>query len=133
MAYSVRAVASTNRLYVELAGFLDDAGAEEACAAIIAEAEKLSAGFDIVTDISSFRATTEKGADAIAALQRHLGEMGVRRVVRVVGDSVLPNMQLSRTAREAGYGPGVHPDTVHSLEEAEELLAQSPGGRPADV
>lgn len=122
MAYTVSTDTGRNRLYVTFTGFFDDDEAEKACAAVLAAARELGAGFAIVTDIADFKATTEAGAEAIAGLQRDLGALGVSRVVRVVGDSVLANMQLSRTAREAGYGPGVRPDTVRSREEAEALL-----------
>ncbi len=122
MACTVSADTSRNRLYVTFEGFFDDDEAERACAAVLAAAQQLAAGFAIVTDISEFKATTETGADTIVCLQRELGELGVSRVVRVVGESVVANMQLSRTAREAGYGPGVRPDTVGSREEAERLL-----------
>lgn len=122
MPYAVSADTRRNRLYVTFSGFFDDAEAEQACNAVREAAGRLGSGFAIVTDISRFNATTEAGAAAIARLQRDLGALGVSRVVRVVGDSVVPNMQLSRTAREAGYGPGVRPDTVRTTEEADRLL-----------
>ncbi len=129
MPFTVSVDDDRRRLHVNFTGFFDDDEAERACAAVLQAAHELGSGFDIVTDISGFKATTETGAEEIARLQRRLGELGVRRVVRVVGDSVLANMQLSRTARQAGYGPGVRPDAVRSLAEAEELL-DGGGGSP---
>ncbi len=122
MAFTIDTDKDRNRLYVVFTGFLGDQEAAEACEAVLTAARELEPGFAIVTDISAFKLTTEVGADAIARLQRELGTLGVSRVVRVVGDSVLANMQLSRTAREVDYGPGVQPDTVRSRAEAEELL-----------
>jgi hypothetical protein len=122
MAYTISTDKDRNRLYVVFTGFFGDEETTEACEAVLAAARELGPGFDIVTDISGFKLTSETGASSIARLQKDLGALGVSRVVRVVGDSVLANMQLSRTAREAGYGPGVKPDTVRSRAEAEELL-----------
>lgn len=122
MAYTVTPDTGRNRLYVSFEGFFDDDEAQRACAAVLAAARQLIEGFAIVTDISEFKATTESGAESIARLQNELAGLGVSRVVRIVGESVVPNMQLSRTAREAGYGPGVRPDTVRSREEADALL-----------
>ena len=121
-SFNVRADRVKNRLYVTFAGFFSDEEARAACTEVLQHAEKLGTGFDVITDITDFQTTTGAGAEVIRNTQVKLGERGVRRVVRVTGSQVLPNLQLTRTAREAGYGPGTKAETAATVDDAERLL-----------
>lgn len=121
-SHAVRADVVRNRLYVKFMGFFNDEEARVACAEVVREARRLTSGFAIITDISEFKPATEAGAAEIRSTQTVLGALGVARIIRVVGPNVIPDMQLTRTAREADYGAGVRAEKAASVEEAEQML-----------
>ena len=108
--YSVRADVERNVLLIKFTGYFSDEEASAACARVIEQAGLLERGFTIFTDISDFNAASEGGAEEIRRIQGELERLGVARVIRIVGGRVIPSMQLSRTAREAGSGiiPAFH-------------------------
>jgi hypothetical protein len=121
-SYTVMADTDKNVLRVEFVGYFNDEEATRACELVLEEAAKLRTGFSIITDISEFMAASEGGAEEIKRIQGALGNMGVSQVIRVVGARATAALQLTRTAREAGYGPGAEPVSVKTQEEAEALL-----------
>jgi hypothetical protein len=120
--YSVQADTARNVLRVQFVDYFSDDEARDACREVVEQAATLRRGFTIITDISRFKAASEAGAQEIQRIQGELAGLGVGRVIRVVGGKVIPSMQLTRTAREAGYEAGANAITVDTLEQAEALL-----------
>jgi hypothetical protein len=121
-SYRVAIDQARNRLYVTFRGYFREDDARVACAEVLRQAGELEPGFSIVTDISEFTAASEEGAEVIKETQAALAELGVGRIVRVVGKNVVANMQMTRTAREIGYDPGTEADAVGTVAEADTLL-----------
>src|SRR5262245_36046484 len=71
----VRADAASNRLYVTMSGFADDAQMESFIGQVLAELPKLRPGFAMISTIADFKATTPAGAkaleNAMQAYKRH--------------------------------------------------------------
>jgi hypothetical protein len=125
----IRADLKKNRLYLKLTGFVSDAELVRRSADPILEAAKrLRPGFDIITDLSEFRALTADAAEQSQKTQDALAQLGVGRVVRV-SPSALPRMQLARTSKHVYTAID-----VTTMEEAERLLDEAPSpasGPPA--
>jgi hypothetical protein len=115
--FSVRADVEKNRLYITLAGHLDEVEQREAVASVLSEAGKLMPGFDLLSDIASLRPTDEAGLKQLVRVQEFLRDHGLRRAIRVTG-IVLSEIQMERTGREVGYVSL----TAGSIEEAERIL-----------
>lgn len=116
--YKVYADTAKNRLYVILRGFLPDATLEVASKEAIKEIDKLKPGCDVISDISTFKPATTKGADDIKKVQQHLAAHKPGRVIRVVGSEALAEMQMARLSKEAGYVA----DAAITVADAEKLL-----------
>ncbi len=114
----IRADTSKNRLYLILAGTFEDEEMKQVADKTIAEVKKLRRGFDIINDISQCKPATIKGIDEIKRAQTAIKEGGVRRVIRIVGQSVTEG-QFVRRSQEVGY----EADTASSIAEAEKMLA----------
>jgi len=121
-SYQVAVDRDRNRLYVAFRGYFREADARAACAEVLRRAAELEAGFSLVTDIAEYVAASEEGAKVVQETQAALADLGVGRIVRVVGKNVVANMQMTRTAREIGYLPGVGATTAITVAEADALL-----------
>lgn len=110
-----------NRLYLRLAGLLDDAEAR----AVARDAERafarLRPGFSAIVDLSELGTVRPEAADALRALAAVLAAAGLRRLVRVGGSS--PAETMVARALEGPYASRV----ARSVEEAELTLN---GGMP---
>ncbi|HVZ32764.1 MAG TPA: hypothetical protein VG963_10080 [Polyangiaceae bacterium] len=116
--YSIRVDVDRNRLYVTLVGFFSVAEIKRCGDETIEATKQLRRGYDVITDITQFKAGTADVAADIERVQAHFRRSGARQGVRIVGSNVLSGMQFRRTGRSAEHNSV----NVRSLEEAEKLL-----------
>ena len=117
--YEIRADLARNRLYARLAGFMTDDDAARVADKIIAEIQKLSSGFAIINDIRELKPTSPTASDHLRRAQEASVKHGSGRVIRVVGDQVITQMQWNRTLK-AVQGSGA--EIAATVEEAERML-----------
>ena len=118
MAAVIQISVPKNRIYLGLEGYFDDEAARAAADQTIAGLRKLKPGFDMVSDITQFKPATQQAAEHIVRAQKALKEMGVHRLVRVVGGNALAKMQMQRTATQVGLDA----EYAATREEAERML-----------
>ena len=114
----IQANTAKNRLYISLNGFMNDTEVETAVNLVMAETKKLKSGFTIINDISTFKPTTQKGAEAIAKLQLFMKQSGVSKTIRVVGPGAASAMQFNRVSKTTSIGV----NEVETIEDAEKVL-----------
>jgi hypothetical protein len=117
--YDIRADGPRNRLYLRMAGFMTDDDALRVADAIIAEIQKLGPGFAVINDIRELKPTSQTASDHLRRAQEASVKRGSGRVIRVVGDQVVTQMQWNRTLR-AARGSGA--EIAATVEEAERML-----------
>lgn len=78
----------------------------------------LKPGFTVINDISQYTVSGPEVAELITVGGKKLIDRGMKRLIRIVGESAIAQMQFQRTSKHAGY----QAHTVASLEEAERLL-----------
>jgi hypothetical protein len=116
--FEVYAKPEKNRLYIKFVGVFN---AEEMAAAIPklnSVVKDLKPGFTVVSDISEYKPSSQETAEQISRGSDNLVKKGMKKLIRVVGESAVAQMQFKRTA-QAG---GIQADTATSVEEAEKLL-----------
>ena len=116
--YSIRVDVVRNRLYLTLVGFFSLVEIKKCGDETIEATKRLRLGYDVVTDITQFKAGPAVVAADIERVQAHFRKSGARRGVRIVGGNVLSGMQFRRTGTNAEYNSV----NVTSLEEAEKML-----------
>jgi hypothetical protein len=99
----VRANTTKNRLYMIFAGFFSDDDMVKAVNKVIEEVSRLKPGFDIITDSSHLKAASPKGSAEIVRALTFMKDHGVRNGVRISGDDVISDTQLTRLTQEAGF------------------------------
>ena len=109
-----------NRLYITL-GVMEPGEPQQAADAIISDIDKMRKGFTIINDISQLKIVDEADQAHILRAQEHALKAGVSRVVRVVGASMLAQLQMDRKSKEAGYKA----DFFKSIEDAEKALDEA--------
>ncbi len=110
-----------NRLYLSLRGTFEEQGAKLAAIRIKEEIQKLSPGFDVITDISSIQSSDVEATDQLTMVHRILKHSGVNRVVRVVGkqiDQVVGKIQFDIVSKDSGLEAKI----VDTMDEAEAYL-----------
>jgi hypothetical protein len=117
--YSIRVDLDRNRLYVTLVGFFSLDEIKRCGDETIEATKRLRRGYDVVTDITQFKAGTAEVAADVARVQAHFRRSGARQGIRIVGSNVLSGMQFRRTGTSAEYNSV----NVTSIEEAEKLLS----------
>jgi hypothetical protein len=118
--YTVRVNALKNRLYVALVGYFSLEEMQRCGDETIAATKKLRPGYDVITDITQFKAGSPEVAKDIARVQAHFSKSGARQGVRIVAEgNLLTGIQFRRTGTQVQYNSV----NVSSLEAAEELLA----------
>ena len=125
--FQVRSDSAKNRLYITLGGHMVGPERQEATRAIMAEAGKLGAGFDVVTDIRDLHATDQQGFKDFLRARSTLKLKGVGHIIRVTRIP-LSRIQLERISAEAGYDS----DRADSLEEADQRLDELAGQQPSE-
>jgi hypothetical protein len=125
-SFQVYANPAKNRIYIFFKGFMPDDMVKNAVDQIVTETRKLTLGFDVITDIATFRPATPKGAEDIKRGQEFINQYGVRRIIRVVDmkENLISKMQFDRLS-EKHYDQKVQITAVGSLAEADELLDRS--------
>jgi hypothetical protein len=117
--YSIRADVMKNRLYISIKGFMTEEDAVTISDKASAEMRKLRPGFDVINDIRELKPASPKASKFYARQLDVAKEVGIGRVVRVVGDQVITKMQLTKALKDT---VGVVALTAASVEEAESLL-----------
>ena len=120
MAAVINISVPKNRLYIKLEGYFPEDEARLAADQVILEAKKLRPGFGLVSEISEFKPASPQAAEHILRAQRAMKELGVRRMVRVVGGNAMGKMQMQRTATQAG----LEAEYAATREEADRMLDQ---------
>ena len=120
--FTIRADVRKNRAYLAMIGLFEESQVAEVGARLVQECAKLAPGFDLVNDISACRPMTPHGVDIFTGTQKQLKAAGVRRVVRIVSDAIVANLQMSLHSDEVGYIAAV----AKSVEEADRLLDAAP-------
>ena len=117
--YDIRADVLKNRLYIVIQGFMSEEDAVIISDKASTEQRKLRPGFDVINDIRRLQPASPK-ASQLYSRQLEVGkEIGIGRVVRIVGDQVITKMQLTKALKDS---VGVVAETAASVEEAERLL-----------
>lgn len=116
--HTIRVDTVRNRLYVTLVGFFSLEEIKKCGDETIEATKRLRTGYDVVTDITKFKAGPPEVAEDIERVQAHFRKSGARQGVRIVGGNVLSGMQFRRTGTSVEYNSV----NVPSLEDAEKLL-----------
>jgi hypothetical protein len=117
--FEIRGDALRNRLYCRMAGFMTDQDAVRVADTIIAEIQKLQPGFAIINDIRDLKPTSQTATDHMKRAQEASVKHGSGRVIRVVGDQVVTQIQWNRTLKAVRGTPA---ETASTVEEAERML-----------
>jgi hypothetical protein len=116
--YTVRANTLKNRLYVTLNGFFHYDEMKKCTDMTIEESKKLQPGYDVITDISQFKAVDQKTLEEVKRGQEYFMQSGVRHAIRVCGGAVLTGIQFARSGKTVNYIPA----TVATMADAERFL-----------
>jgi hypothetical protein len=121
--FEVHSDPGRNRLYITLRGHLEGPERQAAMKAILTEADKLTPGFGVVTDISALHASDQEGFKDFLRAKSGLRMKGVGQVIRVV-KLPLSRIQVERISEAAGY----EAEHVDSIEEADRRLDAAQAG-----
>ena len=119
LSYDVRANTINNRLYLRLAGMMNDAEAAAVADRIISEIRKLKPGFAVINDISELKPASLAATEHLRRAQEASVKAGSGRVIRIVGSQAITQMQWNRTLKQT---QGAVAEVVSSLREAERIL-----------
>jgi hypothetical protein len=103
---------------------MTDEDAKRVADLIIAEIQKLRPGFAVINDIRELKPTSQTASDHMRRAQEASVQHGSGRVIRVVGDQVVTQMQWNRTLK-AVQGSGA--EIAATVEEAERMLGDGAG------
>lgn len=117
--YDIRADVLKNRLYISIKGFMTEEDAVIISDKASAETRKLKPGFDVINDIRELSPATPKASRLYSRQLDVAKEVGIGRVVRIVGDQVITKMQLTKALKDT---LGVVALTAANVDEAESLL-----------
>lgn len=117
--YDIRADVMRNRLYLSIQGFMTEEDAVIISDKASAEMRKLKPGFGVINDIRGLRPASPKASQLYSRQLDVAKEIGVGRVVRIVGDQVITKMQLTKALKET---VGAVAETAATVEEAEKML-----------
>jgi hypothetical protein len=119
-SWTINADTTRNRLYLKPVDVGDAEDLDRLENEVFAAARQLRKDFDIVNDLSETKVMSDVQKERVAAIQKTLGEMGARWVVRVA-----PGATVGMQFRRAGKGAYLYEVMVaSSLEEAEYMLAE---------
>lgn len=99
--YELTTDAGKRRLTVSFDGKLDADAASEAADEVLAAAEELGEGFQMINDIRQFKPLSQDAVSEIERAKKGIAEAGVSAVARVTGESVLGSMQFNRVGDQA--------------------------------
>jgi predicted xylose isomerase-like sugar epimerase len=113
----IEADVQTNRLYIRLAGKMENDEAEAAAKEVKAGIEKLESGFDIINDLAEFKPTSGEAVAYVEEAKTYAADAGCAAVVRIEPESPTGKMQFERAEGE-NYEVAV----AETVEKAEKLL-----------
>jgi hypothetical protein len=115
----IRANIIKNRLYLRLSGVMTDQDAVSVADRIMAEIGKLTPGFAVINDISNLKPASQAATEHLRRAQEASVKSGSRRVIRVVGEQVITEMQWNRTLKPSH---GKAAEVAATVEQAERML-----------
>jgi hypothetical protein len=115
----VRINKTTNILYVTFQGYCTIDEMQKAMVVAKQEIPKLKKGFSMISDVSDFKPASPDAAEILKEAMILTKSYGLERVVRVVGNSVVTQMQLKRVQNASG---AYEAEIAGSVAEAEEIL-----------
>ena len=118
--HEIRADVMKNRLYLRLVGFMTDEQAVMVADQIIAEIQKLRPGFTVINDISGLKPASPIATEHLRRAQEASARRGHGRIIRIVGDQALTQMQWNRTLKASSQGAAA--EVATTLAEAERML-----------
>jgi hypothetical protein len=116
--FELKAIRAQNRLHLRAWGHPTPEGAFDCVSATIAEASKLRAGFDVISDVSGLASLSSECMPHVDRLASFLVSSQVGRVVRVCGPLPDVILKLERQGRARGYAAHL----ATSVVEAEAML-----------
>lgn len=119
MPFIVRYDPVKNCLHTKLVGFITDDLAKKHADEFIAALDQVRSGFDMISDITEFKPGSPYAVTQLERAQVEAKKRGLRRMVRIVGASVIAKMQVQRASEETGLSDVRY---ASSMAEAEELL-----------
>jgi hypothetical protein len=117
--YTIRVDTVQNRRHVTLVGFFSFEEIKKCGDETIEATKRLRPGYDVVADITQYKAGPPEMARDIERVQAHFRKAGAHQGVRIVGGNSLSGMQFRRTGTNAEYNSV----NVPSPKEAEKLLS----------
>ncbi len=118
MAVEIHVDVGKNRLFIRIAGRLDEAEAPSICDSIMREMDRLRPGFALISDLSEAEPLGPVGVEQVKRLITGSRQRKVGKTVRIVGRSAQTALQFARTSKEYQHEPYL----AFSREEAERLL-----------
>ncbi len=101
--YKIEADVEKNLLVLHLEGFMSDDELKNGAQEVIDLVKsKLKPGFMVINDIAKMKPASQEGTEHIKKAQMFVAQNGVARIIRVT-DNPISKMQMSRTAKSAGY------------------------------
>jgi hypothetical protein len=117
--WNVETDIQNDRMYITLAGHLDEDGAEEAADAVAAAAEEFTGDFAVINDLSEFKPGDQAVMKHIQRAKQAASAAGMSASVRVTPESTTGQMQFERAGEGAeDYAVAM----ADSVAKAEKLL-----------
>lgn len=116
--YKIEADVESNLLVLHLEGFMSDEELKKGSQEVIDCVDQLKPGFIVINDIANMKPASQVGTEHIKKAQMYVAQNGVGRIIRVT-DNPISKMQMSRTAKSAGYIA----DEAKTMEEAMKMVA----------
>jgi len=110
-----------NRLYIMLRGAFEEQEAKLAANHIMQEINKLSPGFNVITDITGIQSSDVEATDELSKVHQALKNSSVNQIVRVVGqqmEQVVGKIQFDIVSKDSGLEAKI----VDTMAEAEAYL-----------
>lgn len=122
--FDVRTNFFENKLLFFAKGKIDGNEARAMCDALLKNAQKLQAGFILISDIHELEPLPEEGRLELQKTMQALLDGGMGAEIRVISDkAIITANQFQRTSRSVGYTA----NEVRTIQEAERLVDQLVG------
>lgn len=122
--FDVRTNFFENKLLFFAKGKMDGNEVRSMCDALLKNAQKLQAGFILISDIHELDPLPEEGRLELQKTMQALLDGGMGAEIRVISDkAIITANQFQRTSRSVGYTA----NEVRTIQEAERLVDQLVG------
>ncbi|HEX8703107.1 MAG TPA: hypothetical protein VF815_30000 [Myxococcaceae bacterium] len=118
MAVEIEADVGKNRIFIRIAGQLDDADAPAVGDAVIRAMDRMRPGFALISDLTQAEPMGPLGVEQLKRVITASRERKVGQTIRIVGRAAQAALQFARTSKEYRHEPYL----AFSREEAERLL-----------